>query len=152
MTVFSAAMSRDGLSRAMQHAAPHLRSLLVAVRDHRMGFLFVPQGADPFRIPKRTDRPAIVLIGDDFETAQGPGAFHMPSVRRLVRGCDSFAVVSSAPAVELYATMAAAASMTRKSCMLIETRPEQEIQWVHLIQKLAPGRPICLATVKGGHA
>lgn len=152
MTVFSAAVTRASLDRAMQHVAPHLRSLLVAVRDHGLGFMFVPQAADPFRIPKRSSRPAIVLIGDDFDVARGPDAFHMPSIRRIIRSCDSFAVVSSEPAVELYATMAAAASLTRRSSMIIETRPEQEIQWVHLIRKLAPGRPICLATVKGGNA
>jgi len=36
--------------------------------------------------------------------------------------------------------------------MLIETRPEQELAWVGLIQKLAPKRFIWLATIKGGHA
>lgn len=36
--------------------------------------------------------------------------------------------------------------------MLIETRPEQELAWVALIEKLAPGRFIQLATVEGGQA
>ena len=152
VTVLAAGISRAGLTRVMEQTAPHIRALLVAVRDLRVGFMFVPQDDTPFRIPKNADRPTIVPLGDDFETAQGPGAFHMPSVRRIIRAAAGFAVISSAPPVEVYAMMAANAAKTRKSCLLIETRPEQEIQWVHLIQKLAPGRPICLATVKGGSA
>ena len=152
MTVLEAGLTRDRLDVVMDNLPPHLRSLLVAVRDHRVAFMFIPQNFDTFSIPARADRPSIVLVGDDMETAHGPEGFHMPSLRRIIRGCSAFAVISSAPPTDLYAAMAAATATKRKSTLLIETRPEQEIQWLALIQKLAPGRPIMLAAVRGGKA
>lgn len=152
MTVLEAGLSRDRLNVVMDNLPPHLRSLLVAVRDHRVAFMFIPQNFDTFRIPARADRPSIVLIGDDMEAAHGPDGFHMPSLRRIIRGCSAFAVISSAPPADLYAAMASTTAMRRASTLLIETRLEQEIAWVGLIQKLAPGRPVVLATVTGGNA
>lgn len=152
MTVLEAGLSRDRLNVVMANLPAHLRSLLVAVRDFQVAFMFIPQNFDTFRIPARADRPSIVLIGDDMDTARGPDGFHMPSLRRIIRGCSAFAVISAAPPTDLYAAMAATTATKRKSTLLIETRPEQEIQWLALIQKLAPGRPIVLATVKGGNA
>lgn len=150
--VLEAGLTRDRLNVVMDALPPHLRSLLVAVRDHRVAFMFIPQNFDTFRIPARADRPSIVLIGDDMETAHGPNGFHMPSLRRIVRGCSAFAVISSAPPMDLYAAMASTTAIKRTSTLLIETRPEQEIAWVSLIQKLAPARPIILATISGGNA
>lgn len=144
--------TRAGLDRAIEHAEPHLRPVLHAVRDHQVGLLFVGQQSGVFRLPVDRKRPAIIIIGDDFEQAVGPDNFHLPSIRRAVRASHCFAVISSAPPVDLYQAMSTAAAVTRRNAMIIETRPEQEIQWVSLIQRLAPGRQICLATVKGGRA
>lgn len=144
--------TRAGLDRAMAHAEPHLRPVLLAVRDHRVGMLFVGQSADPFRLPRDPKRPAIIIIGDDFDRAVGPAGFHLPSVRRAFRAAGSFAVISSAPPVDVYQAMSTAAALTRRSVMIIETRPEQEIQWVSLIQKVAPKRPVIVSTVAGGRA
>lgn len=141
-----------GLNAALEAAPPHLRPVIQAVRDCRVGMLFVPQGPEPFRLPKEPARPAIVIIGDDFDRADGPDGFHLPSIRRAIRDACSFAVVSCAPPPEVYASIALTAAVTRKNTMLIETRPEKEIPWLALIQKLAPRRHIWLATVKGGRA
>ncbi len=96
--------------------------------------------------------PAIIIIGDDFDRAVGPAGFHLPSIRRAIRACTAFAVISCEPLPHVYGVIAITATLTRRNVMLIETRPEQELAWLGLIQKLAPGRPITLATVEGGHA
>lgn len=140
---------RADLERAMEAAEPHLKPIVRAIRDHNVRMLFVPQTTGAFRLPKGGDRAAITIIGDDFDRADGPEGFHMPSVRRSIRTADWFAVVSSGPQALVYETAAAFSASTRRNVLLVETRPEQEIQWVQLIQKLAPGRPLCLATVEG---
>jgi hypothetical protein len=150
--LYEAPMSRDSITRAMQNLPPHLCELLTAVRDNRVAFLFVPQWATTFRIPKQPVRPAIVLIGDDFTSALGPGHFHAASLRRVIRACASFTVVAGSARPEIYGAAADLVVASRKSALLVETRPEHEIQWVQLIQRYAPGRPICLSTVAGGHA
>lgn len=151
MTVHTPA-TRANINLALEHSPAYLHPILEAVRDHGVGMMFVPQGLEAFRLPRDQKRPAIVIIGDDFESAVGPGGFHLPSIRRAIRACQYFAVVSSAPPPAVYLTVAVGAATLRQNAMLIETRPEQEIQWVSLIQKLAPGRFIQLATVEGGHA
>lgn len=144
--------TRGRLDEAMKNAQPHLRPIIEAVRDYNVDMLFIPQGAGAFRIPAKHPRPVIYLVGDDFDCAEGPEGFHMPSLRRVIRQSKCFAVISSEPQQDAYTTMAATACAVRCNTLIIETRPEQEIQWVHLIQKLAPKRFIWLATVKGGNA
>lgn len=149
---FRQATTRAKLTFAIEHSAPHLRPLIEAVRDHSIGMLFAPQGTEAFRIPSDPKRPAVVIIGDDFDSAMGPTGFHMPSIRRAIRACHAFAVISSEPQPAVYAEVAVTAAIARCNVMLIETRPEQEIPWLSLVQKLAPGRFIWLATVQGGRA
>ncbi len=139
------------LTEAIQTAAPHLRSILLAVRDYRVALMIVPQGPDPFAIPAKADRAAVILIGDDMHRSTGPEGFHLPSVRRAIRACHAFVVVAGEPANDLYAGGTAVA-VGGKHAMIIETRPEHEIQWVSMIQKLAPKRPLMWSTVKGGTA
>lgn len=147
-----ASATRDDITAALEASPAYLRPILETVRDHRVGMMFVPQSDAPFRMIKDPGRPAIVMIGDDFDQAVGPEGFHMPSVRRAIRACNAFAVVSSGGQPVVYASIAATAALGRRNVMLIETRPEQEIPWLALVQKLAPRRHIWLATVKGGHA
>jgi hypothetical protein len=151
-TLTSTPSSRERLNQPMVMAAPHLRPIVQVVRDHGVDALFASQAAEPFKAPVGRRRPVIFMIGDDFDEAKGPDSFHMPSIRRAIRSAQCFAVVSSAPQADAYAAMAVAAAGTRRNTMIIETRPEQEIPWLALIQKLAPGRFIWLATVEGGHA
>lgn len=149
--VFHASATTARLDAALEAAEPHLRPVLLAVRDHRVGMLFVPQGSGSFSIPAKPARPAVILIGDDVEQSTGPGGFHMPSIRRAIRTCSSFTVVTSVPTAEIYAAGTAGA-VAGRNVMLIETRLAHEFQWMALIQKLAPRRPILLSTVKGESA
>lgn len=144
--------TREGLNAAWAYSPPHLRPIIEAVRDRGAAMLFVGQSATPFRIPKDSRKPAIVLLGDDFDHAVGPEGFHLPSVRRAMRACQAFAVVSSGPLAPVYASIAGASVIGRCNVMLIETRIDQEIPWLAMVQKLAPRRHVLLSTVKGGHA
>lgn len=143
---------RATLDDAYASAAPHLKPIVAAVRDLHCGMFFVSQSNQPFRLPNDPTRPAIAIIGDDMHCAVGPTGFHMPSVRRIIRASSGFAIISCAPLPHIYETMAASAALTRRNVLLIETRPEQEILWLGLIQTLAPRRHVLLATVEGGHA
>lgn len=150
--IMNAPATRDGLTAALEFSPSYLKPIIESVRDHRVGMLFVGQTGKPFRAPIAARQPQIIIVGDDFDEAVGPEAFHMPSVRRAIRACEAFAVVSSGPQPVVYASIAATAAFARKNVMLIETRPEQEIPWLAIIQKLAPRRHIWLATVEGGRA
>jgi len=144
--------TRAALDEAFATAQPHLKPIIAAVRDQRCGMFFIGQSDDPFRLPHDPRRPAISIIGDDMERAVGPDGFHLPSVRRLIRASAGFAIVSCEPLPHVYEIMATTAALTRCNVLLIETRPEQEIQWLSLIRKLAPDRRVIFATVEGGHA
>lgn len=140
------------LTAALAVAPDHLRPIILAVRDHRVGMLFVAQDAQPFWIPTEPKRTAaVVILGDDMEQSKGPDGFHMPSVRRAIRACQAFAVISSAPTADVYTSMGAAA-VGGRNAMIVETRLGHEFEWVALIQKLAPRRPLIISTVKGGTA
>lgn len=152
MTFLKSPTARENLDAAIAYAQPHLIPVLTAVRDLGLAMMFVPQGQDPFRIPKTPRKPTMTIVGDDLAKAFGPDAFHMPSIRRVIRESRVFAVVSSAATVEVYGAISATAAAVRVNAVLVETRPEQELAWVALIQKLAPGRPLWLSTIEGGHA
>lgn len=142
----------DGLTDALKFSPPHLHPIIHSVRDGDCAMMFVGQTSEAFRAPRNSRQPVIFMIGDDFDAAVGPERFHMPSLRRAMRACKSFAIVSSCPQPEVYTSIALTAALSRESVMLIETRPEMEIAWLELVQKTAPRRFIWLATVEGGHA
>lgn len=102
--------------------------------------------------PRLSELQALGLIDDDMHKSMGPSGFHTASLRRAIQSCGAFAVVSREPIAAVYASVAGVAAVTGASVMLVETRPEHELQWVALIQTLAPGRPLLLTTVNGGHA
>ncbi len=131
--------------------AQHLEPLLRAVRDGGCAFLMVTQHAGAFPMPPKR-RPSILVIGDDLNEALGPAAFHAPSLRRYVRSCGYAVVVSCEPLPHAYLAAAAFAITQRRNVVLVETRPEREIEWVRLLQETKPGLPILLAIVKGGSA
>jgi hypothetical protein len=144
--------TRDNLSAAIAKAPFHLKPVLETVRDHGVGMLFVSQGIHAFRIPGPPRKPAIVIFGDDLEQSAGPDGFHLPSVRRAIRACSAFAVISAAPEPAVYAAMAATVTLNRSNVLIVETRLEHEFLWVSLIRKLEPRKHICILTVKGGNA
>jgi hypothetical protein len=139
------------IEAALTSSPAHLLPVLATVRDKRAAMMFVDQDSGPFALPATAKLAATVFIGDDMHVSMGPDGFHLPSIRRLIRACRAFAVVSSAPNANLYGSMAAVA-VGGGHALVVETRLEHEFQWVALIQKLAPHRPLIISTVKGGQA
>ncbi len=139
------------IAQAMASCPAHLLPVLATVRDNRAAMMVVGQNHGPFGLPQSAQLAATAFIADDMHVSMGPDGFHLPSVRRLIRACRAFAVVSSAPSADLYASMAAVA-VSGRHALIVETRLAHEFQWVALIQKLAPRRPLIIATVKGGQA
>lgn len=144
--------TRESLQAAYKFAEPHLRPVIGAVRDNRAGLLFVAQDSAPFDLPNDPKRPAIIIIGDDFDKSVGPSGFDLPSIRRAVASCCSLAVVSSGAIPEPYAAVTLSAVLMRKNAMLVETRLEHEIEWVNFIRATSPSAPLLISTVKGGRA
>ena len=134
----------DDLIAGTPHA--HLRILYSAIRHGGCGLASVPQGKDKF--PAEHDRPAIFLIGDDTDTSLGPDGFHRASLRRAIKSCAAFSVISCEAVPTAYGAVAGAAALLRQNVMIVETRLAHEADWYNLISKLAPGVPILLATVK----
>ncbi len=148
MTVCTVPRAR--LDAAVEHGE-HLAPLYAAVRDHGCILAIVPQHAGPFD-PPPDGRPAIIILGDDLEQALGPPAFHARSLRRLLRGVRMAAVVACEPLPEIYAAAARHAVLLRRNVVIVETRPEQEIQWVEQIRSIAPDASFIIGSVEGGTA
>lgn len=140
--------SRDRLTNALDICPAYMAPVIEAVRDCGIGLVLAPQGAGAFRIPAKLGRPVVIVIGDDLHSAHGPQGFHLPSIRRAIRQCHGFAVISSAGMLPVYAA-AAGGAMMGLNIMIVETRPSHEIQWSNLIRKLAPDCPFLLSTVEG---
>lgn len=136
------------LSGAMP-SQPHIK-VLAAAMVCGVYIVNVIQSKEPFREHK--ERPTIFLVGDDLGWAVGPDGLHMPSVRRAIRSSVAFSVISCAPLAESYAMSAEMAVARGDNVMIVETLLDYEAVWYDLIQKLAPNKPILLATIKGGRA
>ena len=135
------------LSRAIESGrAPHLRPILVAVRDFGCGWATVPQRAGRFDIPE--GRPNIVVIGDDATEALGIAGFHRKSLRRFLRTCGAVVVVSCDPQTVFYAAAATTAVERRQNTVVIETRLSHEAEWVALAQAEAPEASFLVGTVR----
>lgn len=144
-------LKSPAIDAALASSPAHLLPVLSAVRDKQAAMMFVGQDSGAFTLPRSAKLAATVLIGDDMHASMGPDGFHMPSIRRLIRACRAFAVVSSEADADLYASMAAVAVGGRHA-LIVETRLTHEFQWAALIQKLAPRQPLIISTVKGGRA
>lgn len=139
----------DRIEASAAEKAPHLIPILKAIRHHDVGFLVLQQRAT--RLDRGLDllqRPFIVLIGDDTDTALGPNQYDRAAMERLLGMVDGIAIVASAPPDEAYSSLAMLAAHLHSNGLIIETRPEQEIAWTHFLQGIRPDVPILLCTVK----
>ena len=129
----------------------HLAPLWEAVRDFGCVLVFVPQGLGPFDLPPG-NMPTIIVLGDDLDEALGPVAFDEQSLRRSLKGVTLAAIVACEPLPEIYADAARHAVVLRKNVVIVETQPEQEIQWVNLIREIEPDAAFFVGSVKEGEA
>ncbi len=127
---------RDALDAALSRAPDHLRPLYLAARDRRVGFVFVLQGPGAFEIP--SDRPQIVLVGDDFARALGPGGFDRASLLRYLARCRAVTLVPREPAPSAYVETVTRATRYGEDVAIIETRPERHAEWAALVREALP--------------
>jgi hypothetical protein len=80
MSPIDAPANRATLTRLIAASPEYMRPIIAAVRDHgvTLGFL---QGRAPIQV--RRNSPAIVVVGDDFDKALGPTAFHQEALLEL---------------------------------------------------------------------
>jgi hypothetical protein len=144
-------LSKWEQSRAMaEERYPHWLPILDSMRCG-VDVVIVPQRGGRIVLPKR-QRPVIMLIGDDLHSAEGPEAFHKSSIRKFVKNAACCAVISCEALVEVYTAIATEAVLLRYSGVIVETRPEQEIQWVNFIREANNDIRMLLASVRGGSA
>jgi len=147
MSIINLAVPRDRITQAMEQIhAPHLRPLMIAVRDGGIGLCVVPQGKEPFDPPR--NRPTVTIMGDDMLEAKGPNAFHRCSLIRFARRCSGAVIVACSPLVEAYASAAATAVGLGHDVIIIETRPRFEADWKTAIETANPDIAFIIATVK----
>jgi hypothetical protein len=144
------AVPRSRLTAAIEAAPSHLRPIFMAVRDAGVAFCIVPQGGQLFDPP--TNRPTIVLIGDDMREAKGPQDFHQESLRNFVERCTGAMLVTCEPSPAAYAAAAALAAVQHHDVVIIETRPEHEANWKAALDAINPDLAwlLCLVEPAGG--
>lgn len=137
---------RHRLDFAVERGPLHLRGIYRCIRDGGIGFATVPQRAGRFDMP--TDRPHVVILGDDMHAALGPAAFHRKSVRRFAARCRTAAIVACEALPVLYTGPALTAMSMRWDGLIVETLPRWEASWADLIRQANPSITLLIGTVK----
>jgi len=138
----------ERMETSVAEKAPHLLPVVQVVRDVGVGFLVIPQRATGLdRGIDLLTRPFIVLVGDDMDSALGPDQYDHAALKRLIGQIDGVAIVSCEPPPEAYSSIALLAAAGHNG-LIIETRPEQEIAWTHVVQAVRADIPILLCSVK----
>ena len=143
---FTKAVPKTLLDAALDTAPAHMRPILLATRDHGCAWAVIQQRAGRFDIPK--GKPVIAIIGDDMHAALGPGGFHRKSVRRLLQASRIISIVASEAIPLAYAAAAAAAMGLRLNATIIETRPDQEMQWLALVRAENPSAQLIICSTR----
>jgi hypothetical protein len=134
-TAFIAPAHRRRLQARMtaiggQHLLPVIDLLRLGV-----ALLILPAGKFRYDTPKRATWCA--LIGDDFVTAEGPSAFHIRSMRKLLDKASAVFIMCGRPVHEAYAAAADIAA-AGANVVIIETQAEEEASWANFVRKHAP--------------
>jgi len=147
-------VSRKDIDDLLASGLPrHLALLFETVRDCRVALLFVHHNSGPFSAAMpRPAVPMIILIGDDTDVARGPTAFDATSLELAIKSAGAVVVISSGIVLSVYAGAAYIAAAGRLNVILIETRIEQEIPWLALVEEHAPKVPLLVCSPRGGHA
>ncbi|MDR6292338.1 hypothetical protein E9232_004878 [Inquilinus ginsengisoli] len=137
--------------RIRDSGSNHLIPILQAVDGADTLFMVISQCPPPavalrFAVP--ADRSAIVMIGDDYDEALGPKAFHKPSVRDAIRAAVDVVIVSSRAEPPVYCLAAFAAVQFQRPVIIIETRLECEQPWTDCVRSVDVSKHITLCTVR----
>lgn len=134
----------ERLARSAEQAAPHLRAIWAATAAGVIGLGHIVAHAGAFRFT--TDKPVVLIVGDDYDLSHGPAAFHRKSLRRFLRGAGAAAIVSGAPDPMPYGAALAGAILTGKNAVVIESREAHEPAWIALVKEAQPGLPLLVST------
>jgi hypothetical protein len=107
-----------------EHAA-----VLWGCLDRGANLAILPREKDRFQIPPLGNRGFAAIIQDDYETAEGPPAFHVESVRRLAAQADALFVMSGAPQTSAYRDCADRAAHG-EIVLIAETQASHEHEWL----------------------
>jgi hypothetical protein len=111
-------------------------------------FAPIHDGATGYRFDL-PEAPALVTIGDDRDTAKGPGAFDQHSLREAIGSAGAIAMVACEGLPAVYAS-AVGGAFKYGHAVLIETQPDQEEAWLKFVREhLRPEAEINVALVKG---
>ena len=140
----------DHVLAACQQGGRHLTPVMQAVRYYGVRMVFVPQGVKDLdeALPDVLAEPFIALIGDDMHQALGPKAFDRKMLTRLIRQADVAVIIACEALYEVYDQMSRQAAIGRRNVLIIETRPERELEWLTCLRSEVPKLPITLCTVK----
>ena len=138
--------SRERLSFVVDHGPEHLRPLYLAARDWGVRLATIEQRAGRFDPP--TNRPVVMVLGDDTLVPLGPMGFHRKSVRRFAARCRLVVVVSCAPLVTCYAAAAACAAGLRRDVLIVESQPRWESDWLDLVKGANPSIQVIVGAVR----
>ncbi len=140
----------DHVLAACQQDGRHLTPVMQAVRYYGVSMVFVPQGIKDHHeaLPAALAEPFIALIGDDMHQALGPKALGQKMLSRLISQADAAAIIACEAIYEVYDQMSQQAAIGRRNVLIIETRPERELEWLAVLNKVHPKLPITLCTVK----
>jgi hypothetical protein len=123
--------ARQALDRDRNIRRSHLYPLMDAVARFACSWLIVPQGCDPFDLPRD---PWMIAIGDDMHFAWGPKAFPAESLDAAIWAADYGVLITSGPDPFPYRVAATVAVRDRKNALIIETLPHQMEAWQRRIE------------------
>jgi hypothetical protein len=127
----------------------HLKGIFEAARDYQIGFMHFPRNHQKVDLERLNAAKAFVaIVGDDTDCSMGPDHFDAVFVRMLLEKAFGIAVISSAVIEDIYTLFAEVAGLCRKSMVIIETRPEHEMQWIARVNEIAPNTHLVVSTPK----
>lgn len=132
------AMIADAIARCSL-ISPHTVPLLEAAYHGAISLLAVPRGQHaPLSAIKKSNAPAIVVIGDDAADGLDPGPSGWPCTGRLIRWANRGLINATGGTVEDYRGAVVLAIHCRR-LLLVETGSARAMQWQRLFA--AAGKP-----------
>jgi hypothetical protein len=132
----------EKIASMIPHAPPHTVPVLKGILR---GLCWVPliRGLECV-IPVGL-KPMLAYVGDDLETAEGPGAFDINALALIF--CKTKAlVVNAADCNPFFYEQAVAAAFKFGRAVIIDTQPEHERAWIECALKYSPKIQVLLAS------
>ena len=121
----------------LNHDWRHLKPILRAVRDHKIGLVMMLSGGDRVDLCRMLKRPSVIIIGDDAGFAFGPVGFDPDMLQVAFTAAELVITVDGAPYPACYERAAAFAARKRRHAVIVETRPEYAAEWADVAARYA---------------